>query len=116
MLFILLFFVGLTAGFMNTLAGGGSVLVLPVLILSGIPSPIANATNRVAILIQNITATSNFHKHNILEVKPVFHITIAAVLGAIIGSIFVIKISSDIFDKVLGVVFLFYTFYYAATA
>jgi len=107
MLFVLLFFIGILAGFLNTLAGGGSVLVLPVLILSGIPSPIANATNRVAILIQNITGSYNFHKHQILDVKPVFHITIAAVLGAIIGSFFAVKLTSEIFDKILGIVFLF---------
>ena len=110
MLFLFLFFVGILAGFLNTLAGGGSVLVLPVLILSGIPSPIANATNRVAILIQNMTGSYNFHKHQILDVRPVFHITIAAVLGAIIGSFFAVKLTSEIFDKILGMVFLFILF------
>jgi len=110
MLFLFLFFVGILAGFLNTLAGGGSVLVLPVLILSGIPSPIANATNRVAILIQNMTGSYNFHKHQMLDVRPVFHITIAAVLGAIIGSFFAVKLTSEIFDKILGMVFLFILF------
>ena len=110
MLFLFLFFVGILAGFLNTLAGGGSVLVLPVLILSGIPSPIANATNRVAILIQNMTGSYNFHKHQMLNVRPVFHITIAAVLGAIIGSFFAVKLTSEIFDKILGMVFLFILF------
>jgi len=102
-LYIILFLAGVAAGFMNTLAGGGSTLTLPVLILLGLPSPIANATNRVAILLQNIVATARFKKYKELEVKPVIHITIAAIVGAIVGSLFAVDISSQVFDKVLGV-------------
>jgi uncharacterized protein len=107
LIFLLIFAVGIASGFINTLAGGGSTLVLPVLILAGMPSPVANATNRVAILMQNITATNRFHKHGKLHVKPVIHITIAAVIGAIIGSFFAIKVDSAMFDKILGIVFIF---------
>jgi len=105
--FLLLFVVGIAAGFINTLAGGGSTLVLPVLILSGIPSPVANATNRVAILMQNLTGTHRFHKHGKLKVKPVIHITVAAIIGSIMGSMFAIKVDSATFDKILGIVFIF---------
>ncbi|RLC56632.1 MAG: hypothetical protein DRH89_05250 [Candidatus Cloacimonadota bacterium] len=105
-LLIILFFVGIIAGFINTLAGGGSALVLPVLILAGIPSPIANATNRVAVLLQNITGVSRFHKHGILEIGSIIHITIAAIIGAIAGSISAINISSEYYDKILAFVFI----------
>ncbi len=105
--FLLLFVVGIAAGFINTLAGGGSTLVLPVLILSGIPSPIANATNRVAILMQNLTGTHHFHKYGKLKVKPILHITLAAIIGSIVGSVFAIKVDSAMFDKILGIVFIF---------
>jgi len=70
-LIILLFLAGILAGFINTLAGGGSALVLPVLILAGVPSPIANATNRVAILLQNATGSYRFYKHDLLNVKHI---------------------------------------------
>ncbi len=98
---------GILAGIINTLAGGGSSLTLPVLILCGLPSPVANATNRVAIFFQNITATAKFKKHGQLRVKPILHIALAAVAGAIIGSSFAINLSSEIFDKILGFLLLF---------
>ena len=110
MIFFLIFVVGIIAGFINTLAGGGSILVLPVLILAGLPSPIANATNRVAILLQNATAAKNFHKHNVLNIKPIIHITFAAIIGAAVGSFFAIKIDSALFDKILGIVLIFILF------
>lgn len=105
-LLIILFLAGILAGFINILAGGGSALVLPVLILAGVPSQIANATNRVAILLQNVTGSYRFHKHNVLDVGPIVHITIASIIGAIAGSIFVVNIATSYYDKILAVVFV----------
>lgn len=98
---------GIVAGFINTLAGGGSTLTLPVLILAGLPSPIANATNRVAILLQNVIGVWRFYRYDQLKVKPVLPITLAAVAGAIAGSFFAVKISTEHFDTLLGIIFIF---------
>lgn len=103
MKFFILFLAGIVAGFQNTLAGGGSFLVLPILVLMGVPSTIANATNRVAILIQNITGTYNFHHYGHLKINSVKHIAIAAIIGAIAGSLVAVKMSSAAFDKILGI-------------
>lgn len=107
MILILLFITGIFAGIINTLAGGGSAFVLPVLIFSGLASPIANATNRIAILLQNFTAVNRFSKGKKLSIKPIIPITIAAVFGAVFGSYFAVNIESAIFDKVLAIVFIF---------
>ena len=52
--------VGVLAGFLNVLAGGGSLLTLPLLIFFGLPAATANGTNRVAIFCQNIFAITGF--------------------------------------------------------
>ena len=54
--YILLVLVGFIAGVINVVAGGGSLLTLPMLIFLGLPPNIANGTNRIAIIIQNIFA------------------------------------------------------------
>ncbi|MBT3919531.1 MAG: sulfite exporter TauE/SafE family protein, partial [Flavobacteriaceae bacterium] len=46
--------------FINTVAGGGTLLSLPVLIFLGLPPSVANGTNRVAIVIQTAFATAGF--------------------------------------------------------
>ena len=51
---------GLLAGFINTVAGGGSIITLPLLMFSGLTADVANGTNRVAILLQNVAATAGF--------------------------------------------------------
>jgi len=50
--------VGIIAGFLNTLAGSGSLLTLPLLMFLGLPANVANGTNRIAILLQNIVGVS----------------------------------------------------------
>ncbi|MDX2175780.1 MAG: TSUP family transporter, partial [Candidatus Sumerlaeia bacterium] len=47
---------GLVGGFVNTLAGGGSLVTLPALLLLGLPADVANATNRVGVLAQSVVA------------------------------------------------------------
>ena len=106
LIYLIMFLAGIIAGFINTIAGGGSALTLPVLILTGMPSVTANATNRIGILFQNIMATSRFHHHKQLQIKPIIHITIAAVLGSVLGSISAVNIRTAIFDKILALIFL----------
>ena len=60
-LYSIIFISGLIAGVINTLAGGGSLLTLPILIFCGLPPNIANGTNRVGLLIQSIFVTAGYH-------------------------------------------------------
>ena len=53
---LLLLVVGVVSGFLNVMAGGGSMLTVPLMIFMGIPGHVANGTNRIGILLQNITA------------------------------------------------------------
>lgn len=55
--FVLLFGAGLIAGAMNAVAGGGSFLTLPVLMLAGVPSVSANASSSVALLPGSLAST-----------------------------------------------------------
>ena len=58
---------GTAAGFINTFAGGGSMLVVPFLIFIGLPANVANATNRIAILLQNVVSVNGFKQKKILD-------------------------------------------------
>jgi uncharacterized membrane protein YfcA len=57
---VLLIGVGIAGGFLNVMAGGGSLLTVPVMVFMGLPGPVANGTNRIAILAQNLTAIVTF--------------------------------------------------------
>lgn len=84
---IVLIVIGLIAGIINTLAGGGSNLSLPALMMYGLPADVANATNRVAVLMQSITASRSFYKHNKVDSTSVKDSFIPLCIGGLFGAI-----------------------------
>ncbi len=103
---IILFVVGAIAAFINVNAGGGSSLTLPVLIFLGLDPTVANGTNRVAILFQNISAVHSFKTEKFYELKNSLILSALTLPGAIAGAIMAVKISDDLFEKVLAVIMI----------
>jgi len=97
---------GLLVGFINTLAGGGSIISLSVLMMLGLPASMANGTNRVMITIQTLTATTSFRQQKVLETRKALLLSIPAVLGSLLGAWFAVDIREDIFEKAIGVIML----------
>lgn len=77
---------GLVAGFMNVLAGGGSLLTLPGLMLAGLDPVTANATNRLAIAIQNVAGVANFHRIEPYQAGPSLGRALLTVPAALVGA------------------------------
>ena len=101
--YLLLILVGFIAGIINVVAGGGSLLTLPILIFLGLPPNIANGTNRIAIIIQNIFAIKGFQSKGISSYSFSIYLAIPATIGAILGSLAGVKIEGELFNKILGV-------------
>ncbi len=103
---MVLIFAGLIVGFVNTLAGGGSIVSLSVLMMLGLPPTLANGTNRIAITIQTLTATTSFKQQNILPLRKAVYLSIPAILGSLLGSWIAVDIREDVFEKAIGVIML----------
>lgn len=102
--YIILIVSGTFAGFINVVAGGGSLLTLPVMIFLGIPPTVANASNRVALLAQNIVSVSTFSKNKVPPGPYGIYLSLFALAGAFIGAQLAVEIPGDIFNKILSVV------------
>ena len=100
-----LIFIGFIAGSINTIAGGGSLLTLPILIFLGLPPNIANGTNRIAILFQNFFTTAGFKSKGIITFPFSIYIGISALLGSVIGAQIAVDIKGDTFNKILAIVY-----------
>ncbi len=101
---VLLIGAGLFAGFINTIAGGGSLLTLPLLIFLGLPSSEANASNRVGIFMQNIFSVAGFKSKGVAAFPFAIYVAIPATIGAVIGSQIAIDIRDELFNRILAVV------------
>ena len=93
--YILIIAVGIVAGIINTLAAGGSLLTLPVLMALGLPPNMANGTNRIAIFLQNIVGVSVFHREKIMDFPSGFKVGIPAALGAIAGAFIAVNLNDE---------------------
>jgi len=93
---------GFAAGFVNTLAGSGSLITLPLLIFMGLPATVANGTNRVAILAQNIVAVSSFRRQNVLDWRNGLALAGPAALGAFLGARIAVSLDNLMLERVIG--------------
>jgi hypothetical protein len=98
--------VGFIAGFINTLAGSGSLITLPVLILLGLPANVANGTNRVGVLLQNIVAVATFRRGGKLEFGGSLKLAIPAILGSIVGASLAVDLDEATLNRTIGVLML----------
>jgi len=78
---------GLIAGIINTLAGGGSNLTLPALMIMGLPADAANATNRVGVIMHTLVTLRGFSRHGKLPLKDAKGLLIPVLVGGLLGSV-----------------------------
>ncbi len=98
---------GILVGFINTLAGGGSIISLSILMyVMGLPANIANGTNRIAVTLQTLVASSNFKKQKVLDWKKGLKLGIPAVLGSLLGAWIAVDIKEEIFEKAMAIIMI----------
>jgi len=103
---LLLTGIGVVAGFVNVMAGGGSTLTLPALIFLGLEGSMANGTNRIAILIQNVFAVLGFHQEKESYFKQSLKFSFMTLPGVVIGALVAVRISDELFRHILSLVII----------
>jgi len=99
---IVLVFAGVCAGFINVLAGGGSLITMPVMLFMGLSGPLVNGTNRIAITLQNLSAIAGFKKKGFSDFKLSISLAACAVPGAIAGALIGTKLEGVWFNRLLA--------------
>ena len=97
---------GLACGTINAVAGGGSFLTLPVLIFLGLPPSVANATNRLGILFQNIGAVPTYRRLGVWEPGSLLWAALPACVGALVGVWAALEIPETAFQRLLALLML----------
>lgn len=93
---------GFVAGFINTLAGSGSLVTLPLLMMAGLPAGVANGTNRIGVLSQNLTAARTFSVEDQMDIRGVFYLGLPAIIGSIIGAQIAVNFNEEVMRKTIG--------------
>lgn len=107
---IILMIAGLMVRFINTLAGGATIISLSVLMFMGLPLSVANGTHRIAAAFQTITSVSTFRAKKVLEWKKGCALAIPVIIGSIAGARIAIEINEAIFEKIVAIVMVLIMF------
>ena len=97
---------GFAAGFINTVAGSGSLLTLPLLIYLGLPPTVANGTNRVGILLQNLVSTISFRQQKVLSIREGLAPTIPAIAGWLLGARIAVNLDEQMMERAIAFLLL----------
>lgn len=97
---------GFFAGIINSMAGGGSLLSVPLLSLAGVGGTVANGTNRIAVLIQNVTGAYGYARRNVGNRGKTIQVLIPAVVGGLAGSLTASRIPDETFERLFGLLML----------
>lgn len=104
--YLLLVGVGFIVGFINTVAGGASLISLPVLIFLGLPPSVANGTNRVAITVQTAMGVAGFRSKGVSTFPFNIYLGISALVGAILGAQIAVDIKGETFNRILAIIMI----------
>ena len=88
---------GVIVGFINTLAGGGTIISMSLFMLLGLPPVEANGTNRLPVIFQNLVSVFNFYQDKKLEVKKAVYCTVPVIVGSLFGSGLSIAVDDSVF-------------------
>lgn len=102
LLFLAVIGAGFAAGFINTLAGSGSALTLPLLVFMGLPATVANGTNRIGVLLQTAVSTWTFHEKGKMPWREAVFLLIPSVLGGVAGAAIAVDLDEQRMRQAIG--------------
>ncbi|MEM8923554.1 MAG: sulfite exporter TauE/SafE family protein [Actinomycetota bacterium] len=103
---LLIFGGGLLAGVINAMAGGGSLLTVPLLAIAGLEGRVANGTNRVAVLVQNASSAWTYARRGAGDRARTLPVLAPAAVGALLGSVVTSQIPDQLFERIFGLLML----------
>ncbi len=108
--YVIIGVIGVLQGFINTMAGSGTVLMFSILSSFGMPVNMINGTVRLGVLFQTFTASARFYKNDKSILKKGLILAIPIIVGSVFGALTATNIDKNVFEKIVGVILLFLMF------
>lgn len=109
---LLFFFVAIAQGFIDSIAGGGGLIGIPVLLLSGLPPVNALATNKIQGMAGSFTASLTMIRKGVVNFKKIWFAALMSFIGATIGTICVHYIDVKVLDIIIPIVLVLIGLYF----
>jgi len=100
---IILLFVAMVAGWVDTIAGGGGLLTIPAMILAGLPPATAIATNKVQGSSGTFVASMYFIRKGAIDLRKIKGSIVMTFIGAVLGGWLVLQIDAEYLILILPI-------------
>jgi uncharacterized protein len=100
-LYPLLFLTGLVAGFVDSIAGGGGLITLPVLLNIGMPPQVALGTNKLQATFGSGSATWHYGRAGLINFKACRLGVLFTLIGATLGTLLVSRLPPDLLGQTI---------------
>src|SRR5208337_3154057 len=107
--FIGLFFAGMLAGGINSVAGGGTLISFPSLVAFGEPEIISNATNTAALWPGSLSGAIGYRKDTAIQRSLLLMLAIPSFIGGLMGAAILVFTAPALFNRVVPFLVLFAT-------
>ena len=97
----LLFFVALVAGFIDAIAGGGGLITIPALLMTGMSPALALGTNKLQACGGSFSASLYFIRQGAVNIRAVWLLLLMTFIGATLGTILIQQVDASIVKKIL---------------
>jgi hypothetical protein len=100
-LYLVMFLGGLTAGWVDSIAGGGGLVTIPLLLWAGLPPQAALGTNKFQASFGSFTAAYHYVHEDVVSLKDTVPGIALTLIGAALGAVAVQSVSSDVLGKII---------------
>lgn len=110
-LLLLLCTVAFVAGYIDAIAGGGGLLTVPALLTAGLPPHVVLGTNKLAATFGSLTASVTYYRKKLFNPGYWRNSLLFTALGALLGTLVVDQLSTELLEKILPLLILFAAIY-----
>jgi uncharacterized membrane protein YfcA len=110
-LYPLLFLTGLAAGFVDSIAGGGGLITIPVLLNIGLPPQLALGTNKLQATFGSTSAMWHYGRAGLIDFKSCRLGIICTFIGATLGTLIVSRLKPDLLRQAVPWLLVVIAFY-----
>lgn len=106
-LYLFLFLIGFIANFVDAIAGGGGLISIPALMMTGLPIINVFATNKLQSTCGTLLATYKYYKNGLIKLNTIWRGLLFGLIGSIFGALLVNYISNSFMQKIVPFLLLF---------
>jgi uncharacterized protein len=96
--------IGFTGSFFGVVSGGGGLLIIPGLIMSGMTGPAAVASSRVGVLSVSLAGGYRYRRAGLIDATGGLPLMALVTAGSVAGAVLLLQVDARAFERAFGLI------------